>query len=379
MRKSSYRSVALVVVAVAAAPVTALAQQASTRKWEIEFHGGMTSTANPGGVGTPFKPGEVFTTASAVTSPTPTSRREASWYFGDGAVLFNQAAASLGQLSARIITLDPMLARPLGEWQGGGSSGVAVRRALSPRFGIEFDVDYYFSALEITRQNHEAIEATRASFIPAFTEVITFNRNRVLQSVTSTAAVEAGRSRRIVTSAALSVNLRRNGNVVPYAIAGAGLTAIAGGTRPGATLRGNYQFLLPTGAPIDETDSVVVRDTRDSRTLQGVVGVGVKYYVSQRWGIRIGVRTALSRNAAKTTLDATPIVALGLRPAGRGVLGAEPSIQFSNNASEPVTALGLTAVAASTLTGPAIADFRTFSGRGVATETNIAGGIIWRF
>lgn len=78
-------------------------------------------------------------------------------------------------------------------------------------------------------------------------------------------------------------------------------------------------------------------------------------------------------------VDATPNVGLGQLPAGRGVLGAEPSIQFSNNSSDPVTALNVTAVAASTLTGPALTGVRTFSGSGVMSNTNITAGVFWRF
>jgi hypothetical protein len=70
---------------------------------------------------------------------------------------------------------------------------------------------------------------------------------------------------------------------------------------------------------------------------------------------------------------------LGLLPAGRGLLNADPTIQFSNNSSDPVTALGVTAVAASTLTGPAMTDLRTWSGSGVSSHTNITAGIFWRF
>ena len=158
----------------------------------------------------------------------------------------------------------------------------------------------------------------------------------------------------------------------------AGLISFIGKT-PSATLRGNYQFLLPNGAPIDETDNVTVREDGGTHTFAGILGGGVKYHVSPRWGIRLGVRVAFSKNAATTVVDARPNVALEQRPVGRGVLGAEPSIQFSNNSSDPVTALRVTAIAASTLTGPAITGLRTFSGSGVSTHANITAGMFWRF
>jgi len=124
---------------------------------------------------------------------------------------------------------------------------------------------------------------------------------------------------------------------------------------------------------------VTVRDARDVATVAGILGGGVNYLVSPRWGIRIDTRVSLSKNAARTALDATPNVALGQVPAGRLVLNADPTITFSNNWSDPVTALGVTAVAASTLSGPAMSGVRTFSGSGVSSHTSITAGVFWRF
>jgi len=115
------------------------------------------------------------------------------------------------------------------------------------------------------------------------------------------------------------------------------------------------------------------------RSVGGILGGGVKYDVARRWGIRLDARVSLSRNSASTVLDATPNVALGQLPAGRLVLNSSPTLQFSNNSTDPVTALSVTAVAASTLTGPAISGLRTFSGSGVSTHTSVTAGIFWRF
>lgn len=124
---------------------------------------------------------------------------------------------------------------------------------------------------------------------------------------------------------------------------------------------------------------MTVRDARDDRTVAGILGGGVKYHVSPRWGVRLDARVSLSKNTASTVLDATPNVTLGLLPAGRLILNADPTIQFSNNSSDAVTAIGVTAVAAATLTGPALTGLRTFSGSGVSSHTDITAGIFWRF
>jgi hypothetical protein len=41
--------------------------------------------------------------------------------------------------------------------------------------------------------------------------------------------------------------------------------------------------------------------------------------------------------------------------------------------------LGVTGVAPSSLSGPAIAGFRTWAGEGVMIHTNVAAGVFWRF
>ena len=150
------------------------------------------------------------------------------------------------------------------------------------------------------------------------------------------------------------------------------------GDLPSATLTGNYQFLLGSGPQVDEANKVTVHDARTRHTLAGVLGGGVTYHVSSRWGLRFDARVALSKAAANTDLDATPYVAR-LAPAGRGALGGTPSIQFSNNSTDPVTSMGVTAVAASSLTGPPLSGHRTFTGSGAMSQANVTIGVFWRF
>ncbi|MEO5896448.1 MAG: hypothetical protein ABIS06_12165 [Vicinamibacterales bacterium] len=378
-----FRMLALCLVTLATAASPAAAQTQASGKWEIEFHGGGLLPTNPtsGTVSLPGS-GQVFATAPRFDA-TPSSRRQSSWYFGDGAVLFDQvasdlAARGLARFPERITTLDPVLGRSLGKWRRGGSIGARVSRLLTPRLSAELSVDYSLRRRQMTQANSDAIEATRASFVSAFNGMITHDPRPVLQSLTSTAAIEGGSGHQFFTSGTLIINLRTIGGIVPYATVGASVLSTTG-QMPSATLKGNYQILLVNGAQINETDNVTVRDARDERTFAGILGGGLKYYVSSRWGIRLDARVSLSKNTASTVLDATPNVALGQLPAGRSIYSSNPTIQFSNNSSDPVTALGSTAVAASTLSGPALTGLATFSGRGVSRHTNITGGVFWRF
>jgi hypothetical protein len=386
--RRAFRTLAACLATVVVSVSPATAQTAVFGKWEIELHGGAVLPSDPErGTWSLPGPGEVFTTAAMFMPPvlvTSSSRRQSSWYFGDGPVLFDQAASALAAsatamtrpFSARITSLDPVLMRSFAVVQNGGTIGARVSRTLTPRLSAEVSVDYSLARLQITQANRDAIEATRASFIGAFNGLITSHPQRVLTSVTSTAELDT-RTRQLFTSGALVVNLRTSGTVIPYTIVGASLISTLG-RLPTASLTGRYQFLNPSGSPIDETDNVTVRDARDSSVAAAVFGGGMRYHVSPRWGIRLDARVSLSGNTAITLVDAAPEVAHGLRPAGRGLLNVNPTIQFSNS-SEPVTNLGVTAINSSTLSGPAVIGLRTFSGSGVSSHTNITAGIFWRF
>jgi hypothetical protein len=366
--------------------------QAQTRKWSVELHGGgMLPTHPTGGRSALPGPGAPFTTAGIFGPPAPpvlvvsTSRQVSSWFFGDGAVLFDQAASAVSAnpvamtapFAARIVALDPVLGRSLGELDPGGSIGMRISRTITPRFAAELSVDYSLSRVQLTEANRRSIEATRASFIPAFTGLITSNPGRVLTAVNSTAELDPGDAHQLLSTAVLVVNLMTKGRVVPYAAVGAGLMSFHGES-PRVSLTGNYRFSNAAGAAFNETDTITVSDRRPNRAFAGILGGGVKYELAARWGVQLDVRVSLSRNSVSTELDARPAVVLGQTPAGRVTLNANPTLQFGNSAN-PVTGLGVTGLAPSSLSGPPIERFLTWSSSGTSIQTQMAGGIFWRF
>ena len=379
MRVETWRASIFACVMTLSGAWSAAGQTTQDPKWEVEFHGGGLFPTNPaGGTISLPGPGQPFMTVALTPTASPLpSRYEPSWYFGDGTLLFNQAATALGQLPDHIVPLDPVLAGPFAEHRGGGSVGVRISRVLTPRFTAEFSIDYGLATLRIRPTNGDAIEATRASFIQAWRGVIVFNPNRVLNGLTSTATLANGSARELFTSGAVNINLSTSGALVPYVTVGAGVASI-NGDLPSAILTGNYQFRLGSGPPINETDNVAVHDARTRHTLAGVLGGGAKYHVSSRWGLRFDARVALGKAAANTDLDATPNVAR-LTPAGRGALGGTPSIQFTNNSTDPVTSTGVTAIAASSLAGPPLNGQRTFTDSGARSQANVSVGVFWRF
>src|SRR5262249_8919659 len=154
---------------------------------------------------------------------------------------------------------------------------------------------------------------------------------RTLKSLTSTPSIDSGNAHQLFTTGALVVNLKPGARLAPFVTFGAGWIAVRGDL-PSASLTGNYQFNGPSGAPFNETDTVLLRDTRTRNSFAGILGGGIKYRVTPRWGLRFDARAFVSGNSGSTTLDAAPNVALGQLPGGRVTLNAEPTIQFGNSA-----------------------------------------------
>jgi len=346
------RFVAVILVCAIAASASAADQS-----WEVEVHGGYMLSSNPSS-GTGTLPGT--NSASASTVP--------SWYFGDGALVLNQALTSI-RLNQSIVALDPVLKSPFVERRSGGGVGIRIGRVLTPRFTAEFTLDEGFGGLEVTPTSQKAIEATRASFVTAWSPVLS---GRQSPTVTSLATIGDREGRQRFATGALLVNLAIRGRLKPYAAFGAGLVAGQGGA-PVAQLAGSYQFglALPPGIPIPapifhETDTVTVRSSVDN-AFTGVLGGGFKYALSSRWGIRADVRDYISRNSVDTVLTATPSSETS---PGTGVL-----IIFST----PPLRFGPSGTTLSTLGGTPVAALTTFHGTGIRNHVAGAFGLFLRF
>jgi hypothetical protein len=83
--------------------------------------------------------------------------------------------------------------------------------------------------------------------------------------------------------------------------------------------------------PIAETDHVVLRYDRESAPI-AVIGGGLHYAISARWGLSVDGRVFLGGHSPRLLLDASPSVTTGA-PAGFVESFTNPAIQFSNNAS----------------------------------------------
>ena len=346
---------------------------AGGQDWDIEVHGGAMVSSNPTKGTTQLPP-----PAPAITFPSPVPsppiRTVPSWYFGDGASLLNQAAAA--RFGAGIVPLDGVLQSRFVERRSGTSVGIRVSRSFGARFAAEFGFDQASGPLALAPVTQSGIKASQSSFITTWSTLLAAPAGGS-QSVGSDITIDDKRGRQLITTGALLINLRGRANVKPYVAFGAGLITARNGA-PSVELVGNYHFMFPATPPpvpgipvlvVDQTDSAAAGAVVN-KTITWVIGGGLKYTLTERWGVRIDVRDHLNRDPLRTTISASPATA-SMGPSGTLVLFFAPSapqLQFSTSSSST-----------STLGGSPVVGFKTFDGTGIVNQVNMTAGIFWRF
>ncbi len=329
------------------------------RRWEIEFHGGGMLPTNPNdGTGVLPAPG----------APVGSSRAVSSWYFGDGALLFNQVGPGFAGVPA-IVPLDPMLTRAAVQRQPNGSFGGRISYEITPRFTGELSLDYSLGEVELTSRSLQQIATTSASFVSSFNGLFNCCFPPVSLTVTSTPTIHRSDGQQIFFTGALNINLVTQGRIIPYVTLGGGFIHNLG-DMPFVNLVGHYtvDFFGGGSAPINETDTVRLHYRSNETSAMGMVGGGVKYYVTPRWGIRVDVRAHMSGNTLDNLLDATPSRVNGAITQTSGYFNAGRSLIFSSDATVQ-----------NSLSGPALANFRTFAGSGIQFQIAVSGGVFYRF
>jgi len=328
-------------------------------RWEVEGYGGFQNRAVSTGSAALPAAGAPITTSN----PTFPSRQTPSWFFGDGSALLNGAVGDLG-LTSRITPLDGLLAS-LGFGDRGAAGGIRVRRSIGPRLSAELSIDVLAGSPVLTSAFRAGVESSRASFGTAFTGLFATGPFAGA-TVSSTATTANGSGQQVVAAGSIRMPWASHFGLTPYLTVGVGLLARRGGL-PSTTLVGNYQALVASGVPINETDRVIVRYSQSTSAV-GVFGAGVRRPVSPRWGIDVDGRLLVGPQPVKALLDASPTVTPGA-PAGFIESFTYPSIQFSNSSSTGRS---------SSLGGPALQGFTAFSG-GVNAHVLVTIGVYVRF
>ena len=350
-------------VAAHACAGSAAAQATGERKWEVAVSGGGGVSARPaGGTALPIEPGAPFTTVVGEAS-----RRVRSWFFGDGAALLNEAIEGFRD-HVDVPPIDPLddvlatggLLRP---HTYGGGAGFSVTRIVNRRFAVEFGGSYNtYPRIEMPVATRDRITESRESFEPTWAALMRIGPFAD-STVSSTDTHRDGRLRELAVTGALQVTFPTAGRAAPYASLGAGYVQVSG-ELVSSELVGTYRFRLHGEDLFEQVDAVTLR-VSSSGVLVGVVGAGVKSYLSDRWGLRLDARALIGPSATYLEVDTDPRVRAD-DLAGAIASRTAPSLQFGNTA------------AGSTL-GLATRGLRTWSASGVSVRVRVAVGVFWRF
>jgi len=360
------RSVAVMGCLVLAASAAGQTPAAPPRppRWAVTLYGGWTAGAAPSGGSAidPFPTGAPFTTVEGLPS-----RAHASWYFGDGAALFNEVATQFSRIAGRpfpqLVPLDSALRAAGSRRDAGPLYGGSVAMRVRPRLWLELRVETGPGSVPAASFIDAATRASEA-FKAALADVLGTAPVTAL-SVTSTVVRDEASTGQVRTTLGLRWDARNRGRLAAHAALGGGL-GLRTGTSPEIRLSGDYRFSLYGTSPMQEADRVVVRFDDAETTPVGYVGAGLTWELRRQWGFRIDAEILVAGNGSTTFVTATPSTTPSTLPAALPSR-TTPAIQFSTQAG-----------ARSSLSGtPYTAT--TFEGSGVVLSPRVVAGLVVRF
>jgi hypothetical protein len=139
-------------------------------------------------------------------------------------------------------------------------------------------------------------------------------------------------------------------------------------------LQGTYQS--PTSGFtefIEETDFVSIRFKIPDYVVVGVIGGGIKYFVTPGWGLRFDARTHFAPSRYENLLYTSSGTG-----GGRCIpclLNRGPTIAFGDTPAIQITGVP----APHSLSGPYLESFQTFRSSGIQQQIVISIGVIRRF
>ncbi len=283
--------------------------------------------------------------------------------------MLNSVSADFG--TALLRPLDDALGAPGLDHASAAVLGVRVRRIVNSRYSVEASLDVLPGSGDVSTEFLDAVDATRASFEPAFRGLLSSGPIDVVDISTQLAA-GGGSARELAMTGAVIWNIGSGTRYVPYLSFGGGV--ISGmGDLSSIDLEGTYEFMAAvapgvSGGPFRETDRITIRFERGT-SLIGLAGAGVRRALSDRWGFRIDGRVLIGRENSRLLIDANPDVTL--RSSGDFIETlTNPSLQFSN---DPATGRE------SSLGGPALDGFVAFKATGLQTRVLVTVGVFARF
>ena len=334
---------------------------ADTNRWEIEFNVRLgESVVTSDGRGHLPDPGASFTTQG-----NSQTRRVTSWLFGDGAALLNDVLASLGR-TERVLPLDALLNSAAVEHATEHGVGLRISRRWKPNLRIEVAGDYTRATFTLLPGVVPALLDTHETFANAFSGLAASAQGAAFfePALDSQAFAGDGTGHEVVITGALVWEIGKPRRFRPYFVGGGGIAWGFGGAVAGITE--NYSFGLPSGARINETDTVNIDFSGGiGAVLTG--GGGVRIRISRGSGIRLDYRLTMVQNHINTLVSTTPVTT-NSAPTDAIWSSLTPGIQFSNNPGYDTN-----------LSAPALSSFKAFSGSGFRPRHGLSLGYYFTF
>jgi hypothetical protein len=321
--------------------------------WEVEFHGGFIASTTPAR-GT----GRLPATGTMIPFPgQPPAPAIASWYFGEGAALFNNVMDWIGR-GTEIVPLDQVLTQPAISRLPGAQAGARISRRLTARLALEASVDVDTTHVALTDHAVTIVNSTSATSLEAFRWLGQYELAMVKPAEIRRSGFQ------LISTGTVRVNLSPGHLITPFVTIGAGARTTLGAAE--ATLSGSYGGTLFGNVRMEETDVVRAR-FRSPPTPVLVVGGGFTRATSARAGIRADVRVLVGAAGLSTHVHATPQRA-DFGPDGTLIRLTQPVIAFATPGS----------LGQSTLSVP-LENFETFSAAGRAIAVSATVGYVKRF
>jgi hypothetical protein len=292
----------------------------------------------------------------------PSTRLVSSWFFGDGALLFNQVRAGLPPQSQypAIVPLDDALQQSAVRRKTGAVFGVRLARNLTDRFGAEFTLDFHRGGLTFTDDLRPAAEATRDSIEAAF-------RGAFGPQATVTTSISEVQDvgQELIAAGALRIALVRGKAAEPYVIVGAGV-ASARGESPTMDLFRSLQLQFGTPSVHEELDAVTITAHQDLSGLL-VFGGGLRQSIGSHSGVRIDARVFVINEKTSTRIEAHPTTFPA--PTAFATFRASSGLGIIFSSFQGMS---------SSLAAP-LDEFETFTGSGFRTQVSATVGYYFRF
>jgi hypothetical protein len=361
-----------------AIPAIAQSPEKAVGKWEVEFHVGKPWVNDSHQETTTFLP-EPY--PSFTTIDGGTSRFVPSWYFGDGALLLNQVQALDPSQPERIVPLDPVLTAPVIVRKYGIPFGARLSRAITSWLGGELTVEYRQDHRTVPPDVSNQINASSATFESTWRSLFAAWKStspvRPFGAISQSRIDKDKNAGQLLLDGTLNVALRTRGRIIPYVSGGVGYIAYSK-EQMGVDVQGAYASGRPGAGLIEEFDYIHIRSDNPDHLVVGVLGGGIKYFVTPGWGIRFDARTHFAHTWTETvTSDGGGGFGICLlcytNPGPAVAFGSTPAIQI-NSIPDPL----LPNYVPTSLTG-SFGTLHTFRSSGIQQQIVISVGVIRRF